>query len=178
MVGPYREVTPGIVQNTTDGNVVLFIDEAGRGLLIDPDPCIWIQWEEACRGVHAELDLCEREFGLKRVEIVLITHYHGDHAEYAGLLRERYGAQVAATPDVAVLLERPKDYRYPFTIDWYNVPPDHIDVDRRLPYDETLMWNDVPVTPIHTPSRGAGSKRSAPATCCSTVPGRSGRSFR
>jgi glyoxylase-like metal-dependent hydrolase (beta-lactamase superfamily II) len=102
-------------------------------------------------AVHADLDLLEAETGLTRIELVVITHYHGDHCQFSDLIRERYGAQICATPDVAILMEEPKRFRYPCTVDWYNFPFDSVKVDRRLAYEETFMWNDIPVTPIHTP---------------------------
>ncbi len=149
--GRYKEVVPGIYQNNNFGNMILFVDEQGRGLLVDPDPCVWLPWEESVNAVHADLDLLEAETGLRRIELVVITHYHGDHCQFSDLVRERYGAEVCATPDVAILMEEPKRFRYPCTVDWYNFPFDSVKVDRRLSYEEIFMWNDVPVTPIHTP---------------------------
>jgi glyoxylase-like metal-dependent hydrolase (beta-lactamase superfamily II) len=149
--GRYKEVVPGIYQSNNWGNVVLYVDADGNGLMVDPDPCIWLDWPAATAEVHADLDLLEQETGLKRIEIALITHYHGDHCEYSNLLRARYGTVIAAAPDVAAVLKEPQAYRLPCSLDWYNIPFDHIDVDRRLVYEETFCWHDVPVTPIHTP---------------------------
>lgn len=149
--GRFREILPGLYQNNNNGNMIVYIDAEGRGIIIDPDPCIWLTWEENCRHVHADLDLLEREAGLKRVELTLITHYHGDHMEYSDLLRARYGTEVLATPDVAALMERPNANRFPFTIDWYGLPFDHILVDRRMTYGESFDWHGITITPIHTP---------------------------
>jgi glyoxylase-like metal-dependent hydrolase (beta-lactamase superfamily II) len=151
ILGRYREVMPGIVQSANGGNIILFIDERGRGCIIDPDPCIWLSWEESCREVHADFDMFERELGLRTVEYALITHYHGDHVQFCDLLRARYGTRVAATPDVAAVMERPEDYRYPSALDWYGFPFTRISVDTRLSYTEPLCWHDIMITPLHTP---------------------------
>ena len=149
--GRYRESAPGIYQNTNFGNIVLFVDADGNGCMIDPDFCVWESWEENCRQWHADLDLLEQETGLRRIELALITHYHGDHVQYCDLLRERYGTTIATAPDVAAVMEEPRKFRYPCGIDWYGFPFDHVKVDRRLAYEETFYWHDVPITPIHVP---------------------------
>ncbi len=149
--GRYREVLAGVYQCTNAGNLILFVNGEGRGLMIDPDPCVWLSWEENCREMHADLDLLERESGLRRVEVALLTHYHGDHLQYCDLLRERYSTEIASTPDVAAVVERPAEFPYPCTIDWYGFPFDHVAIDRYLPYDQPFMWHDLPVQPIHLP---------------------------
>lgn len=149
--GRYKEVVPGIYQCTNFGNVVLYVDDQGRGLIVDPGPCVWLPWEESVAAVHADFDQIEALSGLKTIELAIITHYHGDHCQFSDLIRQRYGTTICATPDVAMIIEEPRKFRYPCTLDWYNFPYDHIRVDRRLTYEETFYWNDIPVTPIHTP---------------------------
>ena len=149
--GMFRQVMDGVYQNNTYGNMVFFIDSAGRALLVDPDPCVWKSWEENCRIVHEQLDILEREAGLKRIELVLITHYHGDHIQYCDLLRKRYGSTVCAPCDVASVMEHPERFAYPAMVDWYGFPFTSVAVDRRLVYNRPIDWNGMAVKPIHTP---------------------------
>ena len=149
--GRYREILPGLFQNNNSGNIIIFVNEEGNGLLIDPDPCVWFSWEENCREVQADFDLLEKEAGLKQVDYALATHYHGDHVQYCGLLRERYGTKIYATPDVADLMAHPERYPYPACIDWYGFPFKHIEVDGLLAYNEPFCWQDISITPFHTP---------------------------
>lgn len=149
--GRYKEILPGLYQNTNFGNVVLFVREDGLGLMIDPDFCVWESWEENVRQWHADLDLLERETGLKRVDRVLLTHYHGDHVEYADEMRARYGSIITATADVAEVCEQPRHFGYPAAIDWYNFPFDHVRVDERVPYERVFHWHDMAITAVHTP---------------------------
>ena len=160
---PCREVTPrprlglfqkhaeGLWQNWNCGCVILLIDPQGRACCFDPDICVWLSWEENCRQMHEQLDLFEREAGLKRIETAFITHPHGDHMEYAPLLRERYGTEIVATADVAEVLEHPLDYPYVCLLDWFNFPFSSFTVDRRLPYEQAYRWRDVEVRPFHSP---------------------------
>ncbi len=149
--GRHCEIAPRIFQNNNFGNIVLFVDDAGRGLMVDPCNCVWLDWEKSVASMHADLDELEREAGLKRVDAVLITHPHGDHIQYCNLLRERYGATVLATPDVAALMERPAEFPYPCLNDWYNFPFKNVAVDRRLAYEHPFDWHGTPVLPVHTP---------------------------
>ena len=147
----YREVMPGLYQNTNAGNIILFVDAQGRGLMVDPDNCVWKTWQQNCREFHADLDRLERHTGLRRVELALITHYHGDHLEYSNLLRRRYGTKILATPDVAAVVERPEDFPYPCRIDWYGFPFKRLKIDRAIPYNRPLDWHGTPVVPVWTP---------------------------
>jgi glyoxylase-like metal-dependent hydrolase (beta-lactamase superfamily II) len=149
--GAYNEIAPGLFQNQFPGNIILYVDGQGRGVMVDPGNCQWPSWEESVRLMHADLDLLEREAGLKRIEWVLITHAHGDHIQYAPLVRRRYGARVAATPDVADWMATPERFPYPCMLDWYNFPITSMTADVRLDYGRVIDWNGVPLRAEHTP---------------------------
>ncbi len=150
--GRYRVVREGICQSTNFGNIVLYVDDAGRGLMVDPCNCVWLSWEESVASMQEDLDAFERELGLKRIEVVLVTHPHGDHMQYGNLLRQRYGSRVLATPDVAAELAFPERFPYPCMLDWYGFPPFRsLQVDATVPYDRPLLWHDTPILPLHTP---------------------------
>ncbi|MCX7934174.1 MAG: MBL fold metallo-hydrolase, partial [Planctomycetota bacterium] len=150
-IGRYVEVAEGVYQSDNAGNVILFVAPDGNGLMVDPDPCIWLPWEESQRAFQADLDLLEKETGLKKVDLAFATHYHGDHCECAPLLKERYGTAFAATPDVAMLLARPEDFPYPALLPWYAFPFARLEADFVLPYDRPLAWSGATFTPIHLP---------------------------
>lgn len=149
--GRYRETVPGVAQNNDLGNTIVFVDQEGRGLMIDPGPNDGLSWGKSSQAFHKDLDLLEDKMGLKRIELVLVTHYHGDHVQFCNLVRERYGAQILATPDVSACMERPDEFRYPCSIDWYGFPFTKVSADRRIPYDTPIDWHGTPVMPIHTP---------------------------
>ena len=153
--GRYREVAKGLYQNTNFGNIVLFVDAQGRGMMLDPANCVWLPWADSVASMHEDLDLLEREAGLTTVEIALVTHPHGDHIQYCDLLRERYGTKILATSDVADRMERPQDFRDPCVVDWYHFPFATVSVDERLEYEKAHDWNGIAVLPMHTPGHCA-----------------------
>ncbi len=147
-LGRWNEVRSGIFQNNNCGNTVVFIDERGHGIVIDPDPCIWLSWESSCRSVNRDYDLLEQKAGLKTIDYQLITHYHGDHIQFCKLLKERYCARIVTTPDIAALLRKNP---LPCSLDWYGFPFNELETDILLEYDQPFYWGGGIITPIHTP---------------------------
>lgn len=147
----YREMVPGLFQAQLYGNTIIFIDESGEGLVIDPGPCLWGTWDDDCRRFREGIRELESEAGLKRITAILATHSHGDHVQLADVLREMYDAPFITTPDVAALLERPREYGYPCSLDWYAFPYLSIRVDRQIDYGKMFVWAGIDIKPIRTP---------------------------
>ena len=149
--GRYLKLHEGIYQINNFGNCILLIDGQGRGLMVDPGPC---DFESACRveDFHGDLDLLERECGLRVIDLVLITHVHGDHYDLVPEVRKRYPlCRVAAWDLVARVVEAPWDYPYPALLPWYNLGFDHVAVDEMLAADEPFDWHGVSIRSIHLP---------------------------
>lgn len=147
----FREIIPGIYQNNNFGNMIVIVDEQGRALVIDPGPCVWLPWKDNCKAVNEDFDSLENEAGLKTVDLMLATHYHGDHVEFCNLLKERYGAKLATVRDVAQILEFPEKYNLPCTLEWYNFPFTSLKSDILLDCDIPFKWNEIEILPVHTP---------------------------
>jgi len=150
-VGRYRQLHRGIYQLDNFGNCILLVDEAGRGLMFDPGPC---DYEAADRQANfiRDLELFERECGLRTIDLALITHIHGDHYDMAPVLRERYpGCRVGAWDLVARVVEAPWDYPYPALLPWYNLGFDHVAMDVVLSEEDPFQWHDTVIRSIHLP---------------------------
>lgn len=150
-VGRYRQLHEGVYQIDNFGNCILLIDDQGRGLMFDPGPC---DFESPTRVVdfHRDLDLFERECGLKTLELTLVTHVHGDHYDMVPELKKRYPeCKVGAWAPVARVMEAPWDYPYPALLPWYDLGFDHVVVDDLLTRDSPYLWHDVAIRSIHLP---------------------------
>jgi len=94
------------------------------------------------------LPALKRQFGVKRIDVALPTHYHDDHVAGFNLLRQVEGAAVWAAESFASVLENPARYDLPCL--WY----DPIPVDRRLPLETPIRWEEYTLTlhplPGHT----------------------------
>ncbi len=150
-LGRYRQLHRGIYQIDNFGNCILLIDDQGRGLMFDPGPC---DFESPTRiaAFHSDLDLFERECGLKTIDMTLVTHIHGDHYDMAPELQKRYpGCRVGAWDLVARVMEAPWDYPYPALLPWYNLGHDFVRVDDRLSEDALFLWHDIAIRSLHLP---------------------------
>ncbi len=151
VVGRYRQRHRGIYQIDNFGNCILLIDDAGRGLMVDPAPC---DYESPVRvdSFRRDLELFERECGLRTIDLALITHIHGDHYDMVPVLRERYpDCRVGALDLVAQVVQAPRQYPYAALLPWYNVGLEEMPVDVVLREDAIYHWHDVAIRSIHLP---------------------------
>ncbi len=151
MTGRYVRRHEGIYQIANDGNCILLIDPQGRGLMFDPGPCDY-ESEERIANFHRDLDLFEREHGLRTVELAVVTHMHGDHYDMIPELKKRYpGCRAAALDRVAQVIEAPWDYPFPGLLPWYHLGFDHVAVEEVLSTDTPYNWHGTEIRAIHLP---------------------------
>lgn len=150
-VGRYRQRHRGIYQMERYGNCIVLIDAQGQGLMFDPGPCGY-ELPERTEAFHRDLDLLERECGLRAIDLALITHMHGDHYDMVPALRERYPRCRIGTSDlVAPVIRSPGDYPYAGLLPWYNLGLDRVAVDVVLHEDTPHLWHEVAIRSIHLP---------------------------
>jgi glyoxylase-like metal-dependent hydrolase (beta-lactamase superfamily II) len=152
--GAFIKVADGIYQDKGFGNTIILIDKKGRGLVIDPGPCgfgndILLSQRES--EFSKNLDFLEKNEGLKTVELMLITHMHGDHYDMVPLLKQRYGAKLGSWCKIAEIIENPEAYPYSCMIPWYNLGINGINVDYHLQLGIGFDWNGIDIEVIHLP---------------------------
>ncbi|MGC9468491.1 MAG: MBL fold metallo-hydrolase [Anaerolineae bacterium] len=151
---PYQPVTPHLLMHRASmANTYVLLSESGRALFLDFG-------YDFVTGIPAGTDRASRrpwlytlpalkaQFGVRQIDVVLPTHYHDDHVAGMNLLREVEGTQVWAAETFADILETPASYDLPCL--WY----DPIPVDRRLPLEQPISWEEYALTlyplPGHT----------------------------
>jgi glyoxylase-like metal-dependent hydrolase (beta-lactamase superfamily II) len=94
------------------------------------------------------METLKRQYGISSIDAVLLTHYHDDHVAGCNVLREVEGTEVWAAESFADILEHPAHYDLPCL--WYDPVP----VDRKLPLERKLRWEEYEFTlhelPGHT----------------------------
>lgn len=152
LLGRWFKHAEGIYQLNQFGNTIVLIDEQGRGLLVDPGPCDFGD-DERTRRFEKDLNKLHEQAGLKTIELVLITHFHGDHIDMTALVRERYPqVRIAAWGPVADVIGEPQKYPYPCMLPWYNLGGEtSVSCDDRLRLDTVYQWHDVAIRTLHTP---------------------------
>lgn len=151
-VGRFHRLEDGVYQFQDYGNTILLIDRDGHGLMVDPGPCDYdLPMAQRQANFHADLDALEREAGLKTIDLVLITHHHGDHYDLTPVPVARYGAKVAAWDLVARVVKAPWDFPYCCTLPWYNLGFEHVAVDHTLALGQPFYWHDCRIDCVHLP---------------------------
>ena len=88
------------------------------------------------RALLHSLDALKRHFGIDRVDVALISHFHDDHVCGVPLLQRLFGTQCWASAAFADLLAEPDAHCFP--CDW----PQPIRIDRRIRFDEIVRWEE------------------------------------
>ena len=145
--GRYHDHGDSVYQITNFGNTILMIDPEGNGLMIDPGPCDYGNPSRKEEFV-ADLEKFEAEAGLKTIDLVLVTHFHGDHYDLWPEVQQRYPeCRLGAWGPVADVIEHPEDYPYPCLLPWYDVGWMSCAVDLKLTRQIPHLWHG---TAIHT----------------------------
>ena len=142
---PYVALSPHLLHNrSSHAYSYVLLSESGKAMKFDFG-------YDMITGLAAGTDRAARrpwlytterlkqDHGVSSIDVVLPTHYHDDHVAGFNLLREVEGTRVWAPEHVADVLERPDRYDLPCL--WY----DPIPVDRRLPLDGTIRWEEYEI---------------------------------
>lgn len=140
---PFAPITPHLLRNRTMfANSYALLSDSGKALLVD------FGYDTACTASSTERaarrTLLWSVEGLD-VQAVVVTHFHDDHVAGLNLLREVTGAEVWAPANVAPVLEQPERFDLPCL--WF----DPIPVDRVLPLEAPVRWNEYELTTYTLP---------------------------
>jgi glyoxylase-like metal-dependent hydrolase (beta-lactamase superfamily II) len=151
IVDGFQQRAPGVYQMKQYGNGIVLIDPAGHGLIVDPGPCDFTD-PNRIKDFHRHLDLLHAHAGLRHIDTILITHFHGDHVDLVHEVKARYpGAKTCAWAPVARVIENPNHYPYACLLPWYNLPQKSTPCDHAITRDHPLIWHGRPITPVYTP---------------------------
>ncbi|HET8571308.1 MAG TPA: MBL fold metallo-hydrolase [Candidatus Limnocylindria bacterium] len=151
---PFSRITPHLLMNrTSNANSYVLLSESGNALIIDygydfSTGLAAGDDRSARRPWLYTVPTLKRDHGVTRIDVAIPTHYHDDHVAGFNLLREVEGTQVWAAENFSDVLEHPMRYDLPCL--WF----DPIPVDRSLPLDVPVTWEEYQITlhalPGHT----------------------------
>ena len=114
-------------------NFALLIANNGHALMVD---CGLLE----VKFLDASLEGLRRNFGLKTIDAVIITHMHGDHFLEAPHLRSRWGTQIWTLDRTVEKMEHPERFCYSAPIQAYGHGFDGVKVDRSFKPGESFTW--------------------------------------
>ncbi|WP_219417642.1 MBL fold metallo-hydrolase [Pseudonocardia nigra] len=151
---PFEVISEHLLRNRTSfGTTYVLLSETGNALFLDfgYDMIVALPVGDdrsSRRPWLPSLAALRRDFGVRRVEVAIPTHYHDDHVAGLNLLRDVEGTQVWAAAEVARILADPARYDLPCL--WY----DPIPTDRVLDVGQPVRWHEYELTlhplPGHT----------------------------
>ncbi len=122
-----------LTHKMTGKNFAIIISDSGHGLIVDSG----LFSEELLHNVISGL---KKHRGLKQIDAMWISHYHGDHFLHGRVLREEYGAEVWTLDRIVDKVENPRRYDYPALISAYGTGLDGLKVDKTFSDGDTVNW--------------------------------------
>lgn len=151
---PYVALTPHLLLNRTSiSRSYVLLSKSGKALLIDYgyDMAVGVAYGTDHAGRRPwlySIPALKAQFGVKRIDAALLTHFHDDHVAGLNMLREVEGTEVWAGENFAALLENPTRYDLPCL--WFEPIP----VDRKILLEQSFTWEEYTFTlypqPGHT----------------------------
>lgn len=146
----FRQLLPHLHQWTQNaGNCNVLLSDTGHALLIDDGLCQWIPLPERAAHHRAVIADLKRTLGIRRIETVIPTHFHGDHVENIPELVALENAEVICLDLVADVLEHPERFNLACPLPWYGTSYDTVAVHRRVPTGKRLRWHEYELEIFH-----------------------------
>lgn len=120
-------------------NFVMLLADSGKALVVD---CGLFEKP----FLDKALGLMKERLGLKQIDVVVVTHMHGDHMLEAPHLRETYGAKLWTLDRVVAKCQFPERYDYVAPIQTYGNGIPSVAFDRVLRDGETFTWEGYTLT--------------------------------
>ena len=144
----FRRLLPSLHQWRT-GNCAVLVSQTGNALLVDDGLCHWAPLPER-RAHHRQViaDL-KRTLGVTKIEVIVPTHYHGDHVENVPALVADEGTEVVALDVVADVLADPRAYNLACPLPWYGTGNDTVPIHRAVPSGTRWTWHEYEMELFH-----------------------------
>ncbi|GAC1395843.1 MAG: hypothetical protein NVSMB65_14920 [Chloroflexota bacterium] len=150
-----RELTPHVVAvESACAHFYAILDDAGNAFFVDYGQAsdgffkaALGGWESGghMRFVAHSLDALRARYGLRRIDLVMPSHYHDDHISGFPYLQRHEGTRVWAYHNMVELLEKPHAYNYACML----TRP--IPVERALAEGEEFTWGGHTFRAVHSP---------------------------
>ena len=145
----FREILPNLHQWKVLGNCAVLISESGHAMLVDDGLCYWHPLPERARHHRQVMTDMKQALGIERVELVIPTHYHGDHTENIDEIREMDGSEVVSLDIVADAIEYPERFNLACKLPWYGTANGTVKIDRRVESGTVFNWREFEIEIFH-----------------------------
>ena len=144
----FREISQHLHQ-WKNGNLAVVLSASGEALFIDDGLCNWIPLPERAASHRATIESLKKALGIKKITLVIPTHYHGDHIDNIPDLVDDEGCKVIALDVVAGPMENPERYGLTCLLPWYGTLHDKVKVDTCVKSGTHIKWNEYDIEIFH-----------------------------
>lgn len=120
-------------------NFHMILADNGHALIVD---CGLFKKEFLDKSIA----LMKERLGLKQIDVVLVTHMHGDHCLEAPHLRDKHGAKIWTMNRVVAPVSRPLHFDYCAQVNTYGKGIDSIVFDKVFQEGDTFTWEGFKLT--------------------------------
>ena len=120
-------------------NFHMILADNGHALIVD---CGLFKKEFLDKSIA----LMKERLGLKQIDVVLVTHMHGDHCLEAPHLRDMHGAKIWTMNRVVAPVSRPLHFDYCAQVNTYGKGIDSIAFDKVFQEGDTFTWEGFKLT--------------------------------
>ncbi len=120
-------------------NFHMILADNGHALIVD---CGLFKKEFLDKSIA----LMKERLGLKQIDVVLVTHMHGDHCLEAPHLRDIHGAKIWTMNRVVAPVSRPLHFDYCAQVNTYGKGIDSIAFDKVFQEGDTFTWEGFKLT--------------------------------
>lgn len=144
----WRQVSPQIHQFRT-GNCSVLISKTGAALVIDNGLCFWEPLPRRVAHHDGQFAAIKKALKIKAIELVIPTHYHGDHTENINRLAQSENARVICIDEVAEVMEHPEKFNLACPLPWYGTDGGTVTVHHRVKSGHKMQWHEFELEFFH-----------------------------
>ncbi|HUS58343.1 MAG TPA: MBL fold metallo-hydrolase [Planctomycetota bacterium] len=144
----FREILPCLHQWRT-GNCCVLVSQSRHALMIDDGLCYWEPLPQRAEHHRKVIASLKQALGIRKIEIVIPSHYHGDHTENISELVAMEGAEVVCLDTVAEPIEHPERFGLACLLPWYGAASERFTVHRKLRDGERFRWREFELEIFH-----------------------------
>ena len=137
----FRQILPHLHQYRA-GNLNVLLSATGNALVVDDGLCFWEPLPQRTEHHRQVITDMKRALDVRRIELAIPSHYHGDHTENIPELTAIEGTQVACVDDIADTIECPERFGVTCLLPWYGSAYERFRVDRRLLNGQRMRWHE------------------------------------
>lgn len=127
----------------------IVIADSGKGLMID---CSAMPYNAEAYMNRVFKHLSEL-YGLSRVDVIIPSHYHGDHVAAVNFVKNKDGAKLWTYENMVDILAHPGRYKLAWTMPGYGVEDVAFETDRVLKDGEVVEWEGYKLKIRHLPGQ-------------------------